>query len=33
MTSLLLDSCFSIVGKPEQAACSKRAVQIKLAEV
>jgi len=30
MTSLLLDSCFSIVGKPEQAACSKRAVQIQL---
>ena len=32
-TSLLLDSCFSIVSEPEQAACSKRAVQIQLAEV
>ena len=33
MMSLLLDSCFIIVGEPEQAACSKRAVQIQLAEV
>lgn len=29
-TSLLLDSCFSIVSEPEQAACSKHAVQIQL---
>ena len=28
--SLLLDSCFSIVSEPEQAACSKHAVQIQL---